>query len=526
MSFVGKARWVAAGILLSRLAGLARDVVFAHFFGTSLFADVFRAASNVPNVMQNLLGEGTLSASFIPVYAELVEQGRHKEAGRVAGAVLGLLVALAGLMGLAGILFSPLLVTVLLPGFSGQRRELSIEVLRIFFPMTGLFVLSAWALGVLNSHRQFFLAYVAPVLWNLAMVIAMVLFGAHVMQRDLLSIVAWAALIGGVLQFGVQLPRVLQLEPALSLRVRESRKHVVKVLANAGPAILGRGVVQLSSWMDIILASLLATGAVAALSYAQRLYLLPVSLFGMSVAAAELPELARNRSGTADALRERLDGGLRQIAFYVVPSTLAFLVLGDVLVAALFQSGSFHAGDTRLVYLVLAGYSLGLIASTATRLYSSAFYALQDTATPAKTALIRVLLAAALGINLMTLLEHRHVDGHALGAVGLSLAAGVSAWVEWWMLGRALRRHLGVRAQTGGAVRRMLFASLVAVLLARAVLWVVAPQTPLVAATLAGAIFAPVYLGLTRAFGLVEARPWTDRLLIIAKHLRARVIKE
>jgi len=148
---------VAAGIFLSRIAGLVRERVIATYFGTGLHADVLGAGLRMPNVLQNLLGEGTLSASFIPVYSELLGQGRTKEAGRVAGAMFGLLLAVAGTIALLGILLAPLLVDVFLPGFEDRRRELMIEIVRILFPMTGVLVLSAWALGILNSHRHFFL---------------------------------------------------------------------------------------------------------------------------------------------------------------------------------------------------------------------------------------------------------------------------------------------------------------------------------------------------------------------------------
>jgi putative peptidoglycan lipid II flippase len=150
------ARLVAAGILLSRIAGLVRERVFAQFFATSLYADAFRVALRMPNALQTLLGEGTLSASFIPVYAELLERGRKEEAGRVAGAIFALLLATAGALSLLGVLLAPLLVTIFAAGFQGERRELTIACVRIIFPMTGLLVLSAWALGILNSHRRFF----------------------------------------------------------------------------------------------------------------------------------------------------------------------------------------------------------------------------------------------------------------------------------------------------------------------------------------------------------------------------------
>ena len=185
---------VAAGIFLSRIAGLVRESVLAMFFGTTLYADVFRVGLRMPNVLQNLLGEGTLSASFIPVYAELLEQGKEKEAGRVAGAIFGLLLAIASVFVLLGVLFAPLLVSVFLPGFEGERRQLAVSTTRILFPMTGILVLSAWALGILNSHRRFFVPYVAPVLWNAAIIVALLLQGRSGGTPERFAVVAaWGA---------------------------------------------------------------------------------------------------------------------------------------------------------------------------------------------------------------------------------------------------------------------------------------------------------------------------------------------
>jgi putative peptidoglycan lipid II flippase len=439
---------VAAGILLSRVAGIIRESVFAHYFGTTVYAEAFKAGLRMPNVLQNLLGEGTLSASFIPVYSELLEQGREEDAGRVAGAIFALLLAVAGLLAIVGVLFAPALVSIFLPGFEGERRELTIVIARILFPMTGVLVISAWSLGILNSHRHFFLPYFAPVLWNVAMIGTLLLMGGLPSERLVIAL-AWGALVGGVLQFAIQLPWVLRLARGLRLEASSARMAEVReTVRNAVPAILGRGVVQLSGWLDMVLASFLAIGAVAAITYAQVLYMLPVSLFGMAVAAAELPELSRARSSAVEVLRQRTVEALERVAFYVIPSTVAFLVFGDLLVAALFQRGEFTRADTLLVYFTLAAYAIGLLASTITRVFSSTFFALRDTSTPARFAAMRVGTAAVLGATLMLQFEavaplgadgpsfggwalsHIEIEGRRLGAVGLALGTGIAAWVE------------------------------------------------------------------------------------------------
>jgi putative peptidoglycan lipid II flippase len=234
---------VGGGILLSRLAGLVRQRVFAHFFSTSAAADAFTAAFRIPNYLQNLFGEGVLSASFIPVYAGLVARGDDEEAGRVAGAVAAMLAMATSLLVLLGVLLAPLLVTVIAGGFQGETRALTIQLTRILFPGAGLLVWSAWCLGILNSHHRFFLSYVAPVIWNAAMIGTLLAFGPH---RDLFALawmLAWGSVIGSGLQFLVQLPTVLRLVPRLRFSLGLDHPKVRTVVRNFVPVFVGRGVV-------------------------------------------------------------------------------------------------------------------------------------------------------------------------------------------------------------------------------------------------------------------------------------------
>ena len=509
----GSAALVAAGILLSRLAGLVRERVLAHYFGTSLYADVFRAALRMPNVLQNLLGEGTLSASFIPVYAELLEQKRHAEAGRVAGAIFSLLVVVLAVLTLIGVAAAPLVVTVFAPGFDGERRELAITCTRIIFPMTGTLALAAWSLGILNSHRKFFIPYVAPVLWNAAIITTLLLFRGRMDLDDLVVAAAWGALVGGLLQFAIQLPWVLRLERSLKIRWDLKLAGVRETARNAGPAILGRGVVQVGSWLDLVLASLLIPGAVAILGYAQTLYVLPVSLFGMSIAAAELPELARERQQAVEVLRERINTGLRRISFFVVPSFIGFIAVGDVIVGGLFQRGEFGVDDTRVVHLVLAAYSVGLLASTNTRLFSSAFFALHDTKTPARIALVRVLLSAAIALPLMFALDRVELWGKPLGPAGLSFGAGCAAWVEWALLKRNLGKRIGRVSPDGWALVRMIIAAVLAAVGSRALMLVLPALHPVFVAAIVLSAFGLVYFVVAHLLGLGEVRAVLGRVL-------------
>lgn len=460
----GGASLVAAGILVSRVLGFARDAVMAHVLGTSSEGGALRAALRIPNLLQNLFGEGALSASFIPVYARLRADGRERDAVALAGTVLGLLAVASSLVTLLGLAVADPLVALLTPGFSASQRALTTTLVRIMFPGVGLLVLSAWALGVLNSHRRFVLAYVSPALWNVA-IIAAVTVGHGDGLADAAIRFAWGALAGSLLQLGVQLPTVVRLARGVRPALRVASDEARTVLRNFVPAVGSRGVLQVSAFVDLQFATMVSAGAVAALGLAQSITLLPVSLFGMAITAAELPTMSAvggDEAARHAALRERLAVSARRVAFFVVPSAAAFLLLGDAIAAALYRSGRFTGTDARWLWGILAGASVGLLASTLSRLYSSAFFAVQDTKTPLRCALVRVGVGMLLGwVGALHLPGWLGLEAR-WGAAGLTLAAGVSGWVELLLLRRALRARLGALPSLGGAVLRLWGLALVA----------------------------------------------------------------
>jgi putative peptidoglycan lipid II flippase len=507
---------VAAGILLSRIVGLVRQRVLAHFLATSDAADAFAAAFRIPNFLQNLFGEGALSASFIPVYASLLAREDREEAGRVAGAIGSVLALAMAVLVLVGVLATPLLIDAIAPGFEGEKRLLAIRLVRILFPGAALLVLSAWCLGVLNSHRKFFLSYAAPVIWNVAIIAALVAAGSRVGQYQLAVVAAWASVAGSGLQFAIQLPTVLTvargLRPSLSLQSESVRT----VIGNFVPTFLSRGVVQISAYVDALLASLLPTGAVAALAYAQTLYTLPVSLFGMSVSAAELPAMSSVTGDPAEVaaqLRTRLNNGLRQIAFYIVPSAMAFAALGQVLAAALFQSGAFTRGDSFYVWGILAGASVGLLAGTMGRLYASGFYALRDTRTPLRYAVLRVVLTTGLGYLAAIPLPGLLGVPSRWGVAGLTASAGLAGWVEFLLLRRGLNRRIGSTGLDPRLAGRLWLAAAAAAVAGGAVaLWLPLGGQPIALAVVVIAVYGGVYFSVTSALGVEEATAFRSRL--------------
>lgn len=514
---IGGAVAVGLGIFLSRIAGLVRERVLAYYLGRSDAAGAFRAALRIPNLLQNLLGEGVLSASFIPIYARLRAEGRHDEAQRMARAVGTLLALVASLIALIGVVAAGPLVEIITPGFEGETRVLTIRMVQILFPGVALLVLSAWCLGVQNSHRKFFLSYVSPVVWNAALIATAVIAARRVggSEFDYAIWLAWGAVIGSGLQLAVQLPTVIGLLGGLRPSLALGDPHVRASLRAFGPVLIGRGSVQLSSYLDQLLASFLGGGIVASMAYVQTLYTLPVSLFGMAVSAAELPEMAGttgDRATVDAALRERLRGALRRVVFLVVPSAVAFVALGGVIVALLFESGRFGATDTRSVWIILSGSAIGLSAGTQGRLLASAFYALHDTRAPLRAALVRVAITFVAGWALVLPLRDHFGYSADWAAFGLTASAGVAAWIEFAILRRGLARRIGGLTMPVRLGFGALTVAAIAGAAAWGLIWILPPLRPIAAAVIALPLYGVLYLGVMTWAGVPEAKAFTRRL--------------
>ncbi len=506
---------VAAGILLTRVLGYVRQRAIAYYIGNGWAADALSVAQRIPNAIRSLLGEGTLSASFIPVYAALNERADKTAARALAGAILGLLLLAAGVLALIGIAFAPALTTIFGAGLSGESRALAVSLMRLLFPMSGLMVVSAWCLGVLNTHGRFFLPYAAPAVWNVAGIAGLLAAGTWLLSPDLPTVVvltrlslalAWGTVVGSLLQVGVQLPACWRVLNGLPIRWSLSADGVQDVLVAWLPVVLGAGVTQISGLIDTLLGTLAGEGGASSLQYAQLLQLLPISLFGTSVAAVSLPDLSRDAMGGGaepnQQLRARIAVGFRRIVFFILPSSLAFVALGPVIVRPLFQTGRFVAADTELVGGVLAAYGVGLLGQACVKLFQSGFYALRDTKTPVRIASASLVLSGVLAYMLM----------RRFGPAGIALGSSLGATVNvvfhlrdldariGAILGRTEWRALAVSLVTSGA------AALAGLAAAR----VVGGVGALAAAGAALVIFGVVYLAGTLALRHPDARRlWT-----------------
>jgi len=496
---------VAAGILVTRVLGYVRERVFAHYFGNGAAADAFRAALRIPNALRNLLGEGTLSASFIPVYARLNEQ--NKEAARaLAGAILGLLLLASGVLAVIGIAFAPAITALVAQGFDAPRRELTTVLVRILFPMTGLMVVSAWCLGILNTHRRFFLPYAAPALWNIAGIAAMVGAAAWLTGEGLYGLslaLAWGTVAGSVLQIVIQLPTCWRLLQGIPLRVSLAPEGVRSVISAWLPLVLGAGVAQISGLVDTFLGSFTGEGGLASLGYAQLVQVLPISMFGVAVTAVALPDLSRDAIAERahDQLRARIAVGFRRIAYFVIPSAFAFAALGPTIIGLLFQTGRFDADDTQLVGGVLAAYGIGLLGQSTVKLFASGFYALGDTRTPVRIAIVSLVVSGLLSWLFM----------RRYGPAGIAVGSSIGATLNTALNLRRLDQRIGTVLQRVDwrALGLVGLAALVAAAAAYGADQFVAAWRPIPRGIVVLGIFGVAYGALTLAFRHPDAiRAW------------------
>lgn len=482
---------VATGILASRLSGLVRTTAFSYFFGLRAdAADAFSAALRIPNLLQNLFGEGALSGSFIPIHAALRAQGRDGEAAQAARTVFALLMLLMSVLVLIGMVMTPALISIVAGGFKEEKRELTIRIVRILFPGAGLLVAAAWCLAVLNSHGKFLLSYASGVAWNAGMIGALLIFGPG-SRHDLDHLgvmLAWGSVVGSLLQFAVQAPMAFGLSAGGGrLGLSEPVRRAVR---DFFPVLISRGAVQISAYIDQYIASYLPTGAVTGLTNTSTIYTLPVSLFGISVSAAQLPALSRDAAlAETTKLRERIDRGLERLTFFVVPSAVAFAAVGDVIAGVILQHGRFTATDSQIIWGMLGGAAIGLVASTQSRLYSVAHYALGDTKKPLRFALVRIALVSVLGYLCALVIPPRIGVPAIWGTAGLTGSAGVAGWIEFALLRHSLNERIG---PTGVGVSRMviLWGSAVA---AAAVAWGVRLAIPWTNPLVRGALILPAF---------------------------------
>jgi putative peptidoglycan lipid II flippase len=425
---------VSLGILLSRLVGLLRDVVIAFAFGAGLATDAFFVAFRVPNLIRRLMGEGPMSSAFIPVFTEYREKRSSGEVWRLTASFAGLMGTASLLISIAGVVAAPLVVRIMAPswGLGTAQGELATDLTRILFPYLFLVVLYALAMAVLNACGRFFVPAMATALLNFGMIFGALAL-APLFERPVLGL-AWGVLLGGLLQFGVNIPSLRAVGVSWRPRFETQHEGVRRIGRLMGPTVVGLAVKDVNILVDTILATFLAGGSVTWLFYANRLTEFPLGLIGIAVGTAILPTLSQQtaREDMAE-MKRTVAFGLRVVFFLSFPALVGLAVLRTPIAALIFERGAFSAADTAATASAILYYALGMWAAGGIRILASAFYSLKDTKTPFQTALAAMFINIALNLILMRYLAHS----------GLALASSLSLVFQFVLLLHFLRRSIG-----------------------------------------------------------------------------------
>ena len=425
---------IGLATLASRVLGYVRDMVVAQAFGAGPVTDAFFVAFRIPNLLRRLLAEGALSTAVIPVFTQYLASGGRAGFAAMARAVAGASALTLCVVTLAGMLGARWIVTLMAPGWAADPPllDLAVWLTRLMFPYLLLVGLAALATGTLNAHHRFFTAALGPVVLNLSMIGAVLLLARH-FQPPIVSL-AVGVLVGGLGQLLVQLPEVRRL--GVPLRPSGEWRHpAVRTIARRLlPAAFGLAAVQITVVINTLLASLLPTGSVSYLYYADRVMEFPLGVFGIALATAALPTMSAQAARSDRAgLTDTLGFALRLSVFIAVPAAVGLVALGGPIVSLLFERGQFGAVATAATTEALAAYAVGLPAFSATRIAAQTFYALGDTHTPVLLGFVSVAANVVLALGLMWPLAH----------AGLALASSLAAYVNLLALLWMLRRRLG-----------------------------------------------------------------------------------
>lgn len=420
---------------LSRILGLVRDMVIARFFGTGMAADAFFVAFRIPNLLRRLFAEGSLTIAFIPVFTEYLSQRTKSEAFQMARAVMTLLLLLLGLITVAGILFSPLIVRIQAFGFGGQgvKYELTVLLTRVTFPYIFFISLVALYMGILNSLRHFAAPAAAPILLNVGMILSVLWISPHLPQPILGA--AIGVVLGGILQVALQVPWLVKKGISLAPCWMPGHPAVRRVGRLMAPAVFGSAIYQFNQFMGTLLASFLPEGSVSWLYYGDRLVQFPLGVFAIAISTAALPSLSKQAAEEdLGDFCDTLNHALRLVFFITIPSMMGLILLGDLIVSVLFERGVFDSFSRVMTNRALFYYTLGLWAFSGIRVMVSAYYALQDTKTPVKVA------AVSLGANLLFSLLLMGPLKHG----GLALALSLSSTIQFCLLALLLKRKMAL----------------------------------------------------------------------------------
>ncbi len=423
---------IGAATFCSRILGFIRDIILANLFGANAAADAFYIAYRIPNLLRELFAEGSMSSAFIPVFTEYHSTRTKQEAWELASAAFTTLLTIVTIVTLLGILAAPSLVWLLAPGLRHDTAQLATTTLltQIMFPYLLFVSLAALAMGVLNALRSFAIPALAPVFFNVC-VIVFALVISPLFEQPILA-VALGIVVGGLAQFLMQLPGLRKKGFLFFWNLHPTHQGVKRMGVLLIPTLLGLAVTQINLTISTILASYFKGGPTY-LFYAMRLIQFPLGIFGVAMATAILPSLSAHAAqGAHDDLRATVNFGLRMVFFIILPSMVGLMLLRTPIIHLFFEHGAFSALDTIGTASALLGFSVGLWAFASYRILAMAFFSLQDTRTPAAVAIASVGMNIGLSLWLMT----------PLGHTGLALAAGLAAIFHALLLATILGNRL------------------------------------------------------------------------------------
>jgi len=511
---VNAASVVGLATMLSRVFGFLRDVVVAAFFGTSAAADAFFVAFRIPNLLRRLLGEGSLTVAFVPVFTQYLTQKSKAEAAELANVVFTILSIILVFVSLIGIIFSPWIVLAMAPGFADTPDQFALAVYlnRIMFPYIFFISLVALCMGILNSLRHFAAPALSPVTLNISMIAATFLLYPYFAEP--IFALAIGVMLGGVIQLAMQWPFLvkmgIRLKPNFNFRHPGLRQIGLLLI----PTLIGSGIYQINILVGTILASLLPKGSVSYLYYADRIVELPLGIFAIAIGTAALPSLSEQVArGSFDEMKKTISFSLRLILFVSIPATIALIILREPIVSVLFQRGAFQASATIATAQALFFYAIGLWAFSVIRVIDAAFFALQDRKSPLRAGFIALIINVVMGIILMIPLKHG----------GLALATSIATSVNVLILSIILWKKIGpfLDEEFFNSLKKVFIASLVMAAAIYAVRFVINWNIHDVPLNKCFYLFSCIIVGCV-AFFTASFMAKNQDLFLLWKHLRKK----
>jgi len=527
--------------LISRMAGLVRDAVVGFYFGTGMAADAFFVAFRIPNLLRRFVAEGAMSTAFIPVFTDYLTNRSRREAVEAASAVATVMAILLTGITVIGIVFAPFWTALFAPGFLDDpgKFELTVTLTRWVFPYIFVISLVALTSGMLNALRHFAAPAMSPIFLNLAMI------GAALLLCPRLGVpvqgLAYGVLIGGVLQLAVQIPPLVRYGIRLWPRWQPRHAAVRRVMLLMAPTVFGAAVYQINIMVDTILASMLPTGSVSYLWYADRVFEFPLGIFAVALGTAALPSFsAQAARGAHDEMRRSLGFSIRLTNVIAIPAAVGIMVLATPITSVLFQRGAFGFPQAALTARALSAFAVGLWSVSVVRILVPAFYALEDTRTPVLTAAATFVVNCVLSLAFMGPVAPTGESrvGDAIAAVtqalalvdlrhaGLALSTSVAATVNLVLLAVCLRRKLGgldVRDLAPSFVRSLV-ASLAMVAPVLAVAALIDWSQPGRLVTRAAVLGAAVAVGIA-VYGAVAMVLGGDEVRAVVRLVRERLTR-